>query len=217
MRGVFFFSLFSHFSFFQYALVLVCFIYPLVVHWGWSADGWASPWREEDLLFGCGVTDFAGSGVVHLTGGTAAFWGAFFLGPRRHRNPEIPAVTHRFVFQCFRRDGRFATSSGHLLYLFLTRSRVSPSVRLRLSNPRHPHSLFRLVWVQRLQHPLHCGLRAGAQNFSHFDFDSSNSLEIKAKETPRCLFCVATLTNEFWYNLRVLPGNFEDFTCRLQQ
>ena len=97
--------MYSRFSFFQYALVLVCFIYPLVVHWGWSADGWASPWREEDLLFGCGVTDFAGSGVVHLTGGTAAFWGAFFLGPRRHRNPEIPAVTRRFFFQCFSRDG----------------------------------------------------------------------------------------------------------------
>lgn len=37
-----------------------------VVRWGWNANGWASPWSDtrDDLLFGCGAIDFAGSGVV---------------------------------------------------------------------------------------------------------------------------------------------------------
>lgn len=37
-----------------------------VVRWGWNANGWASPWSDtrDNLLFGCGSIDFAGSGVV---------------------------------------------------------------------------------------------------------------------------------------------------------
>mmetsp|Transcript_17121 Transcript_17121/g.22617 ORF Transcript_17121/g.22617 Transcript_17121/m.22617 type:complete len:469 (+) Transcript_17121:103-1509(+) len=67
-----------------YTVVLICFVYPVIVHWGW-AGGWASAWREENLLFGCGVTDFAGSGVVHTTGGVAALVGSTFLGARTGR------------------------------------------------------------------------------------------------------------------------------------
>jgi len=63
-----------------YAVVLTSFIYPIVVHWGWG-DGWASAFTE-DRLFDCGVIDFAGSGVVHMTGGTAAFFAALLVGPR---------------------------------------------------------------------------------------------------------------------------------------
>lgn len=62
----------------------------MVAHWAWSAEGWASPWLEDedDLLFGCGVIDFAGSGVVHMTGGMAALVGIFILGPRAGRFNE---------------------------------------------------------------------------------------------------------------------------------
>lgn len=55
-------------------------MYPIVSHWAWSADGWlaATPYN-----------DFAGSGVVHLTGGVAALVGAIILGPRHGRfGPE---------------------------------------------------------------------------------------------------------------------------------
>lgn len=63
-----------------YTIVLTSFIYPVVVHWGW-ATGWASAFIE-DRLFGCGLTDFAGSGVVHMTGGIAALCAAYVVGPR---------------------------------------------------------------------------------------------------------------------------------------
>eukprot|EP00903_Cladosiphon_okamuranus_P006451 g6311.t1 len=70
--------------------LITAFIYPAVAHWAWSQEGWASPWLadEDDLLFGCGVTDLAGSGVVHMTGGMAALVGIFILGPRAGRFNE---------------------------------------------------------------------------------------------------------------------------------
>lgn len=67
-----------------YSIALTSFIYPVVAHWGW-AGGWASAFVEKDLLFGCGVIDFAGSGVVHMTGGLAALCAAFVVGPRTGR------------------------------------------------------------------------------------------------------------------------------------
>ncbi|CAM9543143.1 unnamed protein product [Chrysoparadoxa australica] len=70
------------------AAVLTSFIYPVVVHWAWSSQGWISPFREDDLLFGCGASDFAGSGVVHMVGGLAALIGAKFARPRAGRFNE---------------------------------------------------------------------------------------------------------------------------------
>lgn len=84
-------------AYFTYSVCLTAFIYPVVVHWGWSPDGWASAWREKDLLIGCGAVDFAGSGVVHMTGGVAAVIGAKMLGARKDPNPDLPAQS--YVFQ----------------------------------------------------------------------------------------------------------------------
>lgn len=66
-----------------YSACLTSFIYPCVVCWGWNTQGWASAWREDHLLMDCGLTDFAGSGVVHMTGGIAALCGSAILGPRK--------------------------------------------------------------------------------------------------------------------------------------
>ncbi|KAK6781100.1 hypothetical protein RDI58_023284 [Solanum bulbocastanum] len=64
-----------------YSSFLTGFVYPVVSHWFWSPDGWASP-GYSNLLFGSGVIDFAGSGVVHMVGGIAGFYGALIEGPR---------------------------------------------------------------------------------------------------------------------------------------
>lgn len=49
----------------------------------WSGSGWASAFADEDdLLFDVGTIDFAGCGVVHMTGGLAALAGAMVIGPR---------------------------------------------------------------------------------------------------------------------------------------
>ena len=50
-------------------------IYPIVTHWVWGG-GW---------LAELGFFDFAGSGVVHMLGGAAAFTGALIVGPRLGR------------------------------------------------------------------------------------------------------------------------------------
>ncbi|WVY96303.1 hypothetical protein V8G54_028454 [Vigna mungo] len=65
-----------------YSSFLTGFVYPVVSHWFWSPDGWASAIKQSDLLLSTGVIDFAGSGVVHMVGGVAGLWGALIEGPR---------------------------------------------------------------------------------------------------------------------------------------
>lgn len=60
-------------GFFILAVAMTAVIYPVVGHWAWTDSGW---------LASIGFTDFAGSTVVHLTGGAAAFVAAAILGPR---------------------------------------------------------------------------------------------------------------------------------------
>lgn len=55
-----------------YSLVISAVIYPVSGHWIWGG-GWLSE---------LGFHDFAGSTVVHMVGGAAAFIGAIILGPR---------------------------------------------------------------------------------------------------------------------------------------
>ena len=84
-----------------YSAVLTGFVYPVVAHWAWAGDG---AFYEFDSLDGGGVIDFAGSGVVHMTGGVAALCGAIFLGPRKGRfDPQTglpqPMPAQSAVFQ----------------------------------------------------------------------------------------------------------------------
>lgn len=69
-----------------YSLLLAGFVYPVVSHSIWSHNGFlSSAVANENPLFDSGVVDFAGGGVVHLTGGTTALFATMILGPRRGR------------------------------------------------------------------------------------------------------------------------------------
>lgn len=77
-------------AYLAYTFVLTGFIYPAVVYWGWGSYGFMSAWTTGDekpdmWVGGTGLIDFAGSGIVHMTGGAAALMGAIILGPRTGR------------------------------------------------------------------------------------------------------------------------------------
>jgi len=67
-----------------YSAALTAFVYPVVVHSIWNKAGFLSSYSANPLL-GVGVVDFAGSLVVHTTGGLTALIAAFVLGPRAGR------------------------------------------------------------------------------------------------------------------------------------
>ena len=56
-----------------YAVIMTTVIYPVAGHWVWGG-GW---------LGNLGMTDFAGSGVIHALGGFSALAAALFIGPRK--------------------------------------------------------------------------------------------------------------------------------------
>jgi Amt family ammonium transporter len=67
-------------SFFIYGIFVGTIIYPIYGNWVWGG-GWLATLGKEYGL-GHGHVDFAGSSVVHLTGGVLALVGAYLLGPR---------------------------------------------------------------------------------------------------------------------------------------
>jgi Amt family ammonium transporter len=67
--------------FFLFAAVLSGILYPIVMGWQWGG-GW---------LAEIGFSDFAGSTLVHSTGGAAALAGAIIIGPRLGRFTKLGA------------------------------------------------------------------------------------------------------------------------------
>lgn len=61
-------------AYLAYSFIISLIIYPVVVRWQWGG-GWL-------YQMGTPFHDFAGSSIVHMTGGVASFWGAKRLGAR---------------------------------------------------------------------------------------------------------------------------------------
>ncbi len=83
-------------AFILYALGASMLIYPVFANWAWGG-GWLSQ-LGKNLGLGNGYVDFAGSGVVHLTGAIMSYTGILVLGPRIGR---------------FNRDGTARAIHGH--------------------------------------------------------------------------------------------------------
>ncbi|MCA1829454.1 MAG: ammonium transporter [Myxococcales bacterium] len=110
------FSAFCVFSLFVGGL-----IYPVFANWGWGG-GWLSQLGANAGL-GNGYVDFAGSGVVHLTGGTIALVSCFLLGARKGKfnkdgspnaipGHDIPMAMYGTFILCF---GWFGFNAGSTL------------------------------------------------------------------------------------------------------
>jgi Amt family ammonium transporter len=71
-------------AYFLYSILVAGFVYPIIVHAIWNYRGFLSA-HANDPLYGVGMNDFAGSGVVHFTGGLISLAATSVLGPRRGR------------------------------------------------------------------------------------------------------------------------------------
>jgi Amt family ammonium transporter len=90
-------------SFVFYGFFISMFTYPLYANWVWGG-GWLSV-LGKNFGLGHGTVDFAGSSVVHMTGGVAALIGAKVLGPRLGK---------------FRADGKPNAIPGHHIPMAIT-------------------------------------------------------------------------------------------------
>lgn len=66
-------------AFLVFAVVMTGVIYPMEGSWTWGGNAVFGMYTLGDL----GFSDFAGSGIVHLAGATAAVVGVLLLGPRQ--------------------------------------------------------------------------------------------------------------------------------------
>ncbi len=90
-------------SFVVFAFFISMITYPLFGNWVWGG-GWLST-LGKNFGLGHGYLDFAGSSVVHMTGGVTALAGALVLGPRLGK---------------FNKDGSPNAIPGHSIPMALT-------------------------------------------------------------------------------------------------
>jgi Amt family ammonium transporter len=79
-------------AFMLFAVVMTAYIYPMEGNWTWGAGSVFGMFKLGDDF---GFSDFAGSGIVHLAGATAALAGVILLGARKGKygpNGQINAI-----------------------------------------------------------------------------------------------------------------------------
>jgi len=78
-------------AFLAFSVVMTGFIYPMEGNWTWGGGEVFGMYKLGDL----GFSDFAGSGIVHLAGATAALAGVLLLGARKGKygpNGQVNAI-----------------------------------------------------------------------------------------------------------------------------
>ena len=78
-------------AFLAFSVVMTGFIYPMEGSWTWGGEAVFGMYTLGDL----GFSDFAGSGIVHMAGATAALAGVLVLGARKGKygpNGEVNAI-----------------------------------------------------------------------------------------------------------------------------
>ena len=78
-------------AFLAFAVVMTGFIYPMEGSWTWGGASVFGMYTLGDL----GFTDFAGSGIVHMAGASAALAGVLLLGARKGKygpNGQVNAI-----------------------------------------------------------------------------------------------------------------------------
>ncbi|MCB1751159.1 MAG: ammonium transporter [Gammaproteobacteria bacterium] len=78
-------------AFVFFAIAMTAFIYPMEGAWTWGGKSVFGMYSLGDL----GFSDFAGSGIVHLAGGSAALAGVLLLGARKGKygpNGEVKPI-----------------------------------------------------------------------------------------------------------------------------
>jgi Amt family ammonium transporter len=78
-------------AFLAFAIVMTGFIYPMEGAWTWGGASVFGMYTLGDL----GFSDFAGSGIVHMAGASAALAGVLLLGARKGKygaNGEVNAI-----------------------------------------------------------------------------------------------------------------------------
>jgi Amt family ammonium transporter len=78
-------------AFLAFAVVMTAFIYPMEGNWTWGGGSVFGMYTLGDL----GFSDFAGSGIVHMAGASAALAGVILLGARKGKygaNGQVNAI-----------------------------------------------------------------------------------------------------------------------------
>ncbi|KAH7699638.1 AMT-4.1 protein, partial [Aphelenchoides avenae] len=101
-------------AFMVYSIYIASVVYPILTHWGWSEQGWMAhgyTLGEARISY----VDFAGSGLVHLCGGTISLIAAVMMGPRigRFAPGARPIQGHSVPLVCL---GGFILMFGFLAF-----------------------------------------------------------------------------------------------------
>lgn len=166
-------------AYLAYSVMLAAFVYPVVVHSIWSQAGFLSA-HNANPLWGSGMVDFAGSSVVHLTGGMTALIATMVLGPRtgrfhdlRGRVLDVPGEMpgHSLSMQCLGVSSWFVFLYSKVLEIFWCS-------HMNLSFLCHVFNLTRFVTSILIKHYIYLFAETFILWFGWYGFNSGSIISL---------------------------------------